>query len=133
MIKEILKNRPLFNECIEALDAIILTEEESDKISILFKQMYPLTDWGKIDWEKVRLNKYIGCDQNKIISTLQELLKKTFDNNVFIEWSDGGLPIIQTTLDKIVTHFDDVTCVTFEKFIFIPHGGYIIEIRLGII
>ncbi len=131
MVKEIFKNRPLFNECIEALNAVVLPQEESDKMSILFQQMYPLTEWGKIDWEKIRLNRYIGCDQNKIIPVLKELIKKPLDPAVYIEWSDAGLPIIQANLDKIITYFDDVTCVTFEKFIFNPQEGYIIEIRPG--
>jgi hypothetical protein len=34
-------------------------------------------------------------------------------------------------LIDIVKYFDDVTCVTFEKFIFNPYIGYIIEILPG--
>jgi hypothetical protein len=131
MVKEILRNRPLFNECIDALDAFVLPQEESDKMSILFKQMYPLTKWGKIDWDKISLKKNIGCDQNKIIPTLEQLTREPLEKNAYIEWSDAALPVIQTNLNRIITHFDDITCVTFEKFIFNPDKGYIIEVRPG--
>ena len=131
MVKEILKNRPLFNECIEVLEAIVLPNDDSDKMTYLFNQMYPITKWGKIDWDKIRIKKHIGVDPKEIIPALQALRNRPFDTQVYIDWSDGGLPVIQADLEHVAKFFDDLTCVTFEKFLFNPYEGYIIEILPG--
>jgi len=129
MIRNFLKNDQLYLECLIALGAKTLKDEESDCLHELFKKMFPITKWGKIDWAKITKKINIGYDPQNIIPALEELLEnKSFDRSVYIEWSTGGLPIIKTNLDDIIKNFDDVTCVAFEKFIFNPDLGYIIEI-----
>lgn len=120
-----------FEECVEILDAQILPWEESQKITEMLRQMYPFTEWGKINWDKIPNKEYLGNDSQKIIPVLKKLLKADFDQTVYVDWSDGDLPVIETNLDLVVDHFDDVTCVSFEKFIFNPHEGYMVEIRPG--
>lgn len=132
MQEKILENRPLFKECLEILNTQLLPETESDNLSRLFNQLFPITEWGKIDWDKISNKIDIGCEPLNIIPALEQLLKnKSFDQSVYIEWSTGGLPIIESNLSDIINHFDDVTCVAFEKFIFNPNLGYIIEILPG--
>ncbi len=131
MISKFLENNPLFRECLEALQTNLLSLEESDKITNTFKKIVPLTRWGKVDWSKIDKKIDIGYDPYQIISALNQLIEGAVDKNVFIEWSDGGLPAIQANLEDIINHFDDVTCVAFEKFIFNPIQGYIIEILPG--
>lgn len=131
MIPKLLENNRLFKECIEVLGAEILTWQESAKMSEVFRKMFPIASWGKIDWNKIERKTYIGYNPENIIPALEELLGGSFDKSVFIEWSSANNPIVKTTLDKIIQHFDDVTCVDFEKFIFNPSLGYIVEILTG--
>ncbi len=99
---------------------------------MIFEQMYPLTRWGKIDWAKICPRVDLYGDPHRIIPTLKQLLNQTtIDTSIYIEWSDGGLPVIKADLQDVVDRFDDVTCVTFEKFIFNPYVGYIIEVVPG--
>ena len=127
-ISKFLQNNRLFRECVESLHAELLSLNDSNKITILFEKTIPMTKWGKIDWEKIDKKINIGYDPIRIIPALEELIKESLDKSVYIEWSDGGLPVIKTNLDAVINHFDDVTCVSFEKFIFNPQQGYIIEI-----
>lgn len=128
MVSNILKNRPLFKECVEALNAQLLPKEESDYLSKLFDKMFPITKWGKIDWSKIDKKITIGYNPQQIIPALQKLMTQPVDKTIYIEWSTASIPVIKTNLDSLINHFDDVTCVSFEKFIFNPHQGYIIEI-----
>jgi hypothetical protein len=49
MQSRILENNPLFKECIEALGTTLLSVEESNALTEVFKNMFPITRWGKID------------------------------------------------------------------------------------
>lgn len=128
MNSNIFKNRPLFKECVEVLNADLLSKEESDRLSELFNERFPMTNWGKIDWSKVDKKINVGYDSQQIIPALQELLHQSVDKSVYIEWSTASIPVIRANLDNIIEHFDDVTCVSFEKFIFNLQQNYIIEI-----
>lgn len=128
MNSKFLESRPLFKECVEALKATILDLTESQKMSQYFINTFPITKWGKIDWQKINNKINIGYEPKNIIPALEKLINKPIDKSVYIEWSGGGIPIIKTELDSIIQHFDDVTCVSFEKFIFNISQNYIIEI-----
>jgi hypothetical protein len=131
LMSRILENYPLFKECIDALGTNLLSEKQSEELSALFMSIFPITKWGKIDWDKIDMKIDVGCDPAQIVPALQQLLKCPVDKTVYIEWSSGGLPVIKTDLDSIIRAFDDVTCVAFEKFIFNPKVGYIVEILPG--
>jgi len=123
-----LENRPLFKECLEILDTQLLPEQEADRISALFNRIVPMTTWGKVDWNKINKKVDINGDPENIIPALEKLLKGPVDKTVYIEWSTGGIPVIKADLDAVVKFFDYVTCVSFDKFIFNPSAGYIIEV-----
>jgi hypothetical protein len=125
----ILGNRSLLKECVEALKATLPTKETSDKMEELFESMYPITRWGKIDWDKIDQKIKIGYDPNNIIPALEQLLKCPVDKRVYIEWDDGGIPVIESNLDAVISSFDEICRVSFEAFIFNPQVGYIIEKR----
>jgi hypothetical protein len=107
-----------------------LSKSEAGEISELFIKHFPMTSWGKIDWEKIGHKIAIGNSPNKIIPTLEKLLQKSFDKNVYIDWSEGtdDISVIKTNLDLVVKYFDDVTCVACDKFIFNLDTSYVIEI-----
>src|ERR1700679_3058852 len=128
MVSRLLENRPLLKECIEALKVGLLPDDESEKVSDMFRKIVPITKWGKVDWAKINKKIEVGYDPQLLISALEKLMGGPFDTSVYIEWSSSGVPIIKADLKDIVDNFDDVTCVAFEKFIFNPSAGYIIEI-----
>lgn len=126
-----LKNYPLFAECLEALNVQLLPEQESEQLSVLFDQIIPVTEWGKVDWDKIDNKIFLGDDPEQIVPALEKLLKHPIDKTVFIEWGTYGIPVIKANLDMIIRFFDDVISVAHEKFIFNPVQGYIIEVRFG--
>ena len=117
-----------FKECVKLLQGASLSKLESDKVSHLFVQRVPMTNWSKIDWSKIERKEAIGDSIDKIMPTLEKLLQRPFDKTVYIEWSEENIPVIKANLDLVIEHFDDVTCVAFDKFIFNLDEGYIIEI-----
>lgn len=127
MIRNFLRNNQLYLECLTTLNTKPLEDKESDLLHELFKEMYPLTAWGKINWDNIEKKNEI-TDLNDIIPSLKKILQIKLDENAYIEWSDAGLPIIKTNLTNIIKNFDNVDCVAFDKFIFNPSQGYIIEI-----
>lgn len=129
MIRNFFKDDQLYVECLIALHVKPLNDGESNLMHEVFKSIFPITKWGKIDWDKLTKKISIGYNPKNINSALKHLLEdKSFSRDVYIEWSTGGLPIIKTNLDDIIKSFDDVTCVSFEKFIFNLDIGYVIEI-----
>lgn len=118
----------LFRECIEALNISMLPDVESDRLGDEFEKTFPITEWGKIDWDKIDHKINIGYNPKNIIPALEKLLGKSVDTSVYILWSSASYPIIKTDLNDIAQHFDDVTCVSFEKFIFNLELRYILEI-----
>lgn len=132
MYNNLMIHNPLFKECVDILQASLLPDEQADQVTEKLELMHPITDWGKIDWEKINIKIFVGYNPDNIIPCLEKLLKRPLtiqDKHVYIDWSDGQLPAIKANLDNIVKYFDDVVCVAFEKFIFNPLLGYIIEVR----
>lgn len=122
-----LDNETLFKECVEVLNAEILPWDESFQMKEKFKKLYPITTWGKINWDKISIKIEVGYNPNNVISAYNELIP-TSNTVVYILWSDATIPIIKVNLEKVLEYFDYVTCVSFEKFIFNPTSGLIIEI-----
>lgn len=125
---KLLKDNPLFNECVQSLKAIILSNQEENEIRHWFNTVVPLTTWGKVDWEKIDKKIAIGYDPEMIIPALHKLIGNPVDMQVYVDWSSEGLPIIKTDVRKLIQFFDHIVCVDFEKFVMNPSLGYILEI-----
>ena len=54
---------------------------------------------------------------------------KAFDPDIYIEWSDGDVSIIQSNLNKVLDNIDDLLCVSTDVFLFNLTSKYVIEIR----
>jgi len=130
-MNNLLENNPLFKECLEALNVPLLSDQEDKEIFELFETMYPLTDWGKVDWDKIDKKIEVGYYPKKVISALEKLFLQPFDKSVYLLWDDAEIPVIKANLDDVIKKFDDVTCICFDTFIFNPKQGYIIERRHG--
>jgi len=128
----------LYDECIEALgeDVHVFSDNNREEILKDFESSFPFTEWGRIDWGKVYNHAEVNT-VDQIVSFLDQHMEKS-SNVVYVIWDEGALPIVQSTLDKVLAVIDDVTAVSFDTWIFSPSSGYVIEIfhdgevRIGI-
>jgi hypothetical protein len=118
----------LFEECIKALGeyANIPERNVAEKILDKFNKNFPLTKWGRINWNEIKKSGIISSIE-KIIPTLQEEKKNPLDV-VYIIGSDPKIPIIESKLDKILEFFDDVEAMSPNSWLFCPSDGWVIEV-----
>jgi 2-hydroxy-3-keto-5-methylthiopentenyl-1-phosphate phosphatase len=84
------------------------------------EHMFPISNWGRIDWEKV--NKKIDLDGS---SNIIEYLN--MDGFVYIIWSEGTLPVIKANFRKVIEVIDEVTAVSFDTWLLNPNEKWVIE------
>jgi len=117
----------LFEECFEVLGpqaSIIQDIQEQEKLISKLVELFPLTSWGRIDWNNV--------EKKQTINSIEELIpilkkrKKAFDC-VYIIWDDGGIPTVQSNLQPIVEHLEDVIAVALDTWIYCPSEGWVVE------
>lgn len=118
----------LFQECIEIVSATPLSVKEDLQLGDLFEKCFPITEWGKIDWDKIEHKIEIGYDPKNILPSLEQLFGKKVDTAVYILWSSATQPMIQTDLKKVVEFFDYIISISPDKFIFNLELGYVLEI-----
>jgi hypothetical protein len=113
----------LFEECLAALGkgVIVLSEEESCKLFENMDKDFPITSWGRINWEKVKHAEHV--------QSINEITKNIgpADAEVYLLWDEASLPAIKTNIKKIFEVLDDVTAVSFDTWIYNPRQGYVIE------
>lgn len=116
----------LFNECVDALGegTVILSEEKSEETYDFLQKSYPFSPWSRINWEIVN-SKIVIEHVNEIIPLLTKMLEE-FDDYVFILWSYGNYPVLQSQLEKAIDSIDDVLAVSSDTFIFSP-SRFVIE------
>ncbi|USZ14359.1 hypothetical protein NGM44_08270 [Moraxella sp. FZFQ2102] len=120
----------LFDEAVTALDyPKVLTGKQKDNILDYFINNFPIMTAGngKIDWDCILNNSDI-----RHASELLKLKSIIGQNHCCIIWNDGNLPILVTSLEKLVRAFDDVTAVSFDTWILIPSKNIVIEHSFGV-
>jgi len=118
-----------FEECIMALgeNVTILDKPESNKIWTIFKSHIPIIKGGsRIDWKQIDRKSTIDIP-TQTFSTLKKLLPNLIDTSVCVLWNDALLPVIKTNIESVIAHFDDVTAVCFETWLYNPEQKYIVE------
>ncbi|MBP2658663.1 MAG: hypothetical protein H6Q69_1695 [Firmicutes bacterium] len=129
-------NLTLSEECIIALrnDYKIYDEKETKEIFTSMLNQFPLTQWGRIDWDNTGIQfKKVGSKElSKLLNSTKNL-----DMNMYILWDEVSLPAVSTTLERFLNAIDDVTAVSFDTWIFCSESNYVIEfyheseIRIG--
>jgi len=116
----------LFDECIEALGAetVILSDDESNEIYHNLQKSYPITSWGRIDWEQIR-SKVIIEKITEIDTQINQVLGEVGEE-VYILWSTGSQPVLKSQLSTVIKAIDDVLAVGADSFVFSP-SRFIIE------
>jgi len=84
MLSKFLNHHPLFKECVEKLNPTILSDQESEEMLKLFETLFPITKWGKIDWEKIDKKIKVDFDPEEIIPALKKLLGDAINKSVYI-------------------------------------------------
>ncbi len=109
----------LFNECIEALDetTVVLSLKSSKKIIERFKDNFPVTNWGRVDWQLMtKVSEF-----NDIEDFNYPLTK------CYIIWSDADLPVVKSNIKSIIASIDDVTAVSFDTWIYFLDKKCVLE------
>lgn len=115
------------DKCIQALgnNIEILTKQKADKVFSVLTCMFPITKWGKIDWNTIEQKTTIASAQ-EVLGQL-DLLRGDMSTSVFILWNEASLPVIKVDLKKIIEVMDEVLHVYFETLLFSPISRYVIE------
>lgn len=114
----------LFIECIEALgdNTIIFSPDKTKEIYNNFTNEYEVTFYGRIEWTK-----YTYEEINIEAVTRLEVFSGIQDNDVYILWSHGDDPVIQTTIRNAFIHIEELASVTSDVWLYKP-SKYVIEI-----
>ena len=118
----------LLDECIKALGerVNILSNRDRERVLEDFTSSFPITEWGRIDWEKVTNHIKVNTIDDVFSFLIQNI--NEYSHDIYVIWDEGTLPIIHSNLDKVFEVIDDVTAVSFDTWIFSPSSGYVLEI-----
>ena len=123
----------LYEECIEALgdNLVIYSEEDSINIFNKFENSFPMyyiadSILSRIDWNKIYLKYTIKHNLEELLTKIEKHYKEN-DFEVYILWNEANLPVLKTTLKKVLLNIDDVTAVGFDTWIFCESNNYVIE------
>ena len=133
------KGLTLFEECLSALGAcrVIALEEDKKKIMHEFCERFPIAWYGRIDWAAMDKKHSIV-----VLSEIQAALKqanKSGDAPIYLIWSHGDDPMIETDLGGVLRNLEDVDAVSPDKWLYCPSEGWVVgifhdgDITLGIL
>ncbi len=130
----------LLDECIDLLSphVEVLNEVDSDFIFEYMEMVIPFHSSGRVDWREMTNNKILyhrlgrvdwrEIASKKLILSLNELgniIK--YDSTVYVCWDDANLPVLSCKLKILVENLYDVTCFSFDTWLFNPEEEWIIE------
>ncbi|WP_313642077.1 hypothetical protein [Paenibacillus sp.] len=113
----------LFDECIQTLgkQTIIFSSEKSKEIYKDFSAEYKITFYGRIEWS--------NYDFIEITAEVIENNKTYIDssNEMYVLWSHGEDPVVQTTLESALENLSNITAVSPDVWFYRPNE-FVIEI-----
>ncbi|MNE35666.1 hypothetical protein D3C80_1294410 [compost metagenome] len=118
----------LFEELIELLsdDVVIETFQETDRLLHFLVETYPVTRWGRIDWEAVS-DKHVVVSVQEVAGILESNLGGSNDLKVNLLWNYSDAPSIRVSLNQVVKYIDDVLAVGSDTWITCPDFSFVIE------
>ncbi|KAB2494521.1 CDI toxin immunity protein [Priestia endophytica] len=119
---------PLYEECIEALgkeNIEILSDEVGRKVIKQFEQCFPITQWARVEWEKVE--NHIQAEYLEDIEDFLEQCDELEENDFYIIWNDAMMPVVKAKLACIFDTIDDVLAVSFDTWLFSPTINGVVE------
>lgn len=117
----------LLDECFEALQGnyTILSNKQKDAVLKEFFDAFPLTDWGRIDWKKLKIVRKYMYQENFINSIISYFGNRNED--IIIVWDEINHPVITCKLSVIQNVIDDITAVSFNTWIFSKDKKKVVE------
>ncbi|MEK3662173.1 hypothetical protein NSQ29_21610 [Paenibacillus sp. FSL F4-0236] len=113
----------LFDECIQTLgkQTLIFSSEKSKEIYKDFSAEYEITFYGRIEWS--------NYDFIEITAEVIENNTRYIDrsNEMYVLWSHGENPVIQTTLESALKNLNNITAVSPDIWFYRPNE-FVIEI-----
>lgn len=116
----------LYDECIEALGVkcILLDLKSTNKKYDKFREDFPMSKWGGIDWEKSE-----ALLKRALTEEVFDLLIKenTKFGKVIVFWDNAELPALVSDLDTLMKNIYDVLAVSFDTWFYFEEDGEVIE------
>jgi hypothetical protein len=118
----------LFEECIGVLGkhVSVIEKNMAGKILSKFDEDFPISPWGRIDWELVREKQTITSFEY-IIPAISGR-KRDISTPVYVIGSDPTIPIMECKLDTLLEFFYDVEAVSPNSWFYSLSGGWVLEI-----
>lgn len=118
----------LFEECLQALgiEVRILSDNETSMIFNKFVSDFPVTSWGRVDWNKIHSKQHIK-NSSEILPFLKEKKGINLDSEIYLLWNYSEAPSIIAKLHKAIAVKDDVTAVGSDTWFYDPELGYVVE------
>lgn len=115
------KNNVLFTECIASLHICeIISLEESDVLFEQMKNIFPITNYGRINWKDVK--EPISLDN---ISDIYKICNPS--KEYYILWDQRDIPCVTCKLETIIECIDDVLAVSFDTWLLSKDKKEVIE------
>lgn len=115
------KSNTLFCECIDLLEECqILSLEETEMLFEQLQDIFPITNYGCIDWKLVK-----NCSEIKDIFDIYNFCEKR--SKWYILWNQEDIPSISCKLEIIVENIEDVLAVSFDTWLLSKDKSQVIE------
>jgi hypothetical protein len=111
-------------------DVFILTKEDGDLIMDEFVKVFPIAEWGRVDWDRVQNKVRIeDWTMESIQDVLRLLRSQGFDLNqtAYLMGSTGSLPNVKSSVQRILANLDELTWIGWDQIIYCPNSKYVIE------
>jgi hypothetical protein len=102
----------------------IYSLDESVRVVAMLVISFPFNQWGCISWHEV--NHKFEIKNNSELIHIKEL---ELEDEYLIIWDEMNLPVIESSLKKIISNLDDITAVGFNTWIVNKQMNRIIEIH----
>ncbi|AIQ53748.1 CDI toxin immunity protein [Paenibacillus sp. FSL R7-0331] len=118
----------LFEELIEVLAGNVVMETDGRTESLLQRlvEAYPITQWGRIDWNLVHEHYPVGSIK-EAIEILNSKIEKAHEMQMNILWNNTDSPSVLVNLRQLEKHLDDILAVGSDTWVVCPDFSFVIE------
>lgn len=108
-------------------DVLPLSKEDEELIMDEFVHVFPVTEWGRVDWSKVESK--VSFEDEDIDSIKDVFIAQGLDlsQEVFLLFVYGDFPFVKTSLQRILVNLEEVRGSGSDQFIYCPTSKFVIE------
>lgn len=108
-------------------DVFPLAKEDAERIMDEFVQVFPITEWGRIDWSKVERKESIEDEDIDLIKDVLISQGLELSQEAFLMYGYGDYPFVKTSLERILINLEEVSWFGSDQFIYCPTSKFVIE------